>query len=119
MIAMNLPINKLSQTVTVKRTVEGHYDNSGQWVEAGDVAIATIQNTNIHPKSGKEMAATTGTVYESNYTMFAGSDDITFEIGYSSINENDTIIDSKDVPYQVITPGNWGTHYQSDLKKVV
>lgn len=115
---MHLPKNKLSQTVTVKREVEGGYDNDGNWVEGGLITIATIANANIQPKTGKEMATTTGTAYESNYTLFSGSDDILWATGYSDIQENDTVIDANGTSYTVKVPGNWNTHYQSDLKKV-
>jgi hypothetical protein len=114
---LNLPVNKLSQNITVKRDIPGHNDDSGQWVEGGEVLIASIVNANIQPKSGRERASQSGTIYESDYKMFAGTDDITWESGYSMIEAKDIIIDSRGIRHKVIFPGLFpGHHYESDLK---
>lgn len=118
---MHLPVNKLSQTVTIKRNIKGHTDpDTGNWVEGGEFAIATITNANIQPKSGRERAGQSGTRYESDYKLFAGSDDITYESGYegSGILENDIAVDADGQKYSVVFPGLWpGHHYELDLKK--
>jgi hypothetical protein len=112
----NIPKIGNPQNVTVKREIPGHNDDSGNWVEGGLATIATIIGANIQPKNGREIAATSGTDYESNYTMFAGYDDITFTAGYVAILANDVVIDAAGAQYKVINPENWGSCYQSDLK---
>jgi hypothetical protein len=112
----NIPKIGNPQNVTVKREIPGHNDDSGNWVEGGLATIATIAGANIQPKSGKEIATTSGTDYASNYTMFAGSDDITFVTGYTAILAKDIVIDAAGNQYKVVDPGNWGSCYQSDLK---
>jgi hypothetical protein len=113
---MNIPKIGSPQNVTVKRDIPGHNDEAGQWVEGGPATIATITGANIQPKSGKEIAATSGTDYASNYTMYAGANDITFVAGYSTLLAKDIVIDTAGNQYKIINPGNWGSCYQSDLK---
>ncbi len=113
---MKLPKDDTCQDVIVNRYIDGHYDDQGQWVEGGEVTIATITGADIQPKSGRERAATTGTVYESDHKMFAGVDDVAFTEGYSNLRQGDLIIDASGQRFKVILPGLWGTHYEPDLK---
>lgn len=118
---MRIPKDAYCQDVTVKRYVEGHYDENYQWVEGGEVTIATITGADIQPKSGRERAAQSGTAYESDYKMFAGADDIAFVAGYSDLRQGDFAIimnpdGTEKQRFKIILPGYWGTHYEPDLK---
>lgn len=116
---MRLPKNIVSQNVTVKRLIEGHTDETtGQWIDDTEATTATITNACVLPKSGNERAASSQTVYESNYALYAGSDDITFIAGYTDIEAGDIVIDSKGKRYQVTFPGCYGPAYQTDLKEL-
>lgn len=114
---MNIPKNIVSQTVTVKRLIEGHYDENYNWVDSSEVIVATIVNAVILPKSGHERAATIQTTYESDYTMYAGVDDIIFEEGYSELDRGDLVIDSREKKYRIVFPGFYGPVYEAALKE--
>lgn len=113
---MRLPKDDTCQDVTVKRLIEGHYDESMQWVEAGEATVATITGADIQPKSGRERAAQSGTSYESDYRMFAGTNDIAFESGFTHLKSGDIVIDAVGNQYKIVFPGFWVTHYEADLK---
>lgn len=113
---MHLPKNKLSQTVFVKTIVDGHNDDNGNWVEAEEILIATIDNANIQPKSGRERASQSGTSYDADYKLYAGTDDIVFEPGFVDLMTGNIVVDSKDKRYRIVFPGYLTTHYESDLK---
>jgi hypothetical protein len=116
-ITMRLPVDDTCQDVTVKRLKEAGYNEEGQWVEGGEQDVAAISNADIQPKSGRERSAQSGTSYESDYTMYVGTDDIVWQPGYTRIKEGDIIIDAAGNKYKVVFPGFWpGSHYQSDLK---
>ncbi len=113
---MQLPETIISQEVIIEREIEGGYDDNGDWQEGGPKIIAIIQDANILPKSGSQIASVLQTSYESDYEMYAGSENITFEEGYGEIKKGDTVIDSKEKKYNVVFPGNYGPAYVSQLK---
>jgi hypothetical protein len=113
---MRLPKTAVSQNVVVKRTAEGHYDENMQWVEPGEIQIAAIINANIVPMSGQERASASQAGFESNYKMFAGDEDITFEAGYSDFQAGDFVIDAKGQRHKITFPGDFKMAYACDLK---
>lgn len=114
---MRLPKTPASQTVTVKRFVEGHYDENHNWVDAHEATVATITNASILPKSGRERAATVQTTYESEWTMWAGTDNITFEEGFSELERGDIVIDGKGRRFRIVFPGDYGPVFEVSLKE--
>lgn len=113
---MRLPKDESCQIVAIKRLIEGYYDDQNQWVEGGETIVATITGVDIQPKSGRERVATSGTAYESDYRMYAGTDDITFESGFMSLQTKDIVTDAAGNQYRIVFPGYWSTHYEADLK---
>jgi hypothetical protein len=117
---MRLPKTPASQNVVVKRLIEGHYDENYNWVEPGEQAIATIINASILPKSGRERAATVQTTYESEWTLWAGTDNITFEEGFSELERGDVVVvgaGEKAKRYRIVFPGFYGAAYEVALKE--
>ena len=121
---MRLPKTPASQNVVVKRLIEGNYDENHNWVEPGEQAIATIINASILPKSGRERAATVQTTYESEWTLWAGTDNIIFEEGFSELERGDVVIagtsegdDEKAKRYRIVFPGFYGAAYELALKE--
>ncbi len=119
---MRLPKTPASQNVVVKRLIEGGYDENHNWVEPGEQAIATIINASILPKSGRERAATVQTTYESEWTMWAGTDNIIFEEGFSELKCGDVVVagaGEKAKRYKIVFPGFYGAAYELALKEDV
>lgn len=114
---MRLPKTPASQNVVVKRLIEGHYDENHNWVDAHEATVATITNVSILPKSGRERAAALQTVYESEYTMWVGTDNITFEEGFSELERGDIVIDGKGRRFTIVFPGDYGPVYEASLKE--
>lgn len=114
---MRLPKTPASQTVTVKRFVEGHYDENHNWVDAHEATVATIANASILPKSGRERAAEVQTVYESDYTMWVGRKNITFEPGFSTLERGDIVIDGKGRRFRIVFPGDYGPAFEVSMKE--
>lgn len=117
---MRLPKTPASQNVVVKRLIEGHYDKDYNWVEPGEQAIATIIDASILPKSGRERAATVQTTYESEWTMWAGTGNITFEEGFSELERGDVVVvgaGEKEKRYRIVFPGFYGAAYELALKE--
>lgn len=104
-----------TQTCTVKRNIEGHYDN-GQWVPAGKQLIATVE-ADIQPKSGRERATGLQTEYESDYKAYVDNQDIAFEPEYAEIQKGDFLIDANNKKYRIIFHRKWDEHYIYDLKE--
>jgi hypothetical protein len=114
------PKTPASVNTTVKRLIEGHYDENHNWVDASERTIATIINANILPKSGRERAATVQTTYESEWTMWVGTDNITFEEGFSELERGDIVIagpSGKEKRYRIVFPGFYGSAYGAALKE--
>lgn len=117
---MKLPKTPASQNAVVKRLIEGHYDKDYNWVEPGEQAIATIIDASILPKSGRERAATVQTTYESEWTMWAGTGNITFEEGFSELERGDVVVvgaGEKEKRYRIVFPGFYGAAYELALKE--
>lgn len=114
---MKLPKTPASQNVVVKRLIEGHYDENHNWVDAHEATVATITNASILPKSGRERAAAVQTVYESDYTMWAGRKNIAFEPGFSELKQGDIVIDTKGRRFTIVFPGDYGPVYEVSLKE--
>lgn len=114
---MKLPKTPASQNVVVKRLIEGHYDENHNWVDAHEATVATITNASILPKSGRERAATVQTTYESEWTMWAGTDNITFEEGFSELKRGDIVIDGKGRRFRIVFPGDYGPAFEVSLKE--
>lgn len=114
---MKLPKTPASQNVVVKRLIEGHYDENHNWVDEGEQTIATITNASILPKSGRERAVAVQTVYESDYTMWAGRKNIAFEPGFSELKQGDIVIDTKGRRFTIVFPGDYGPVFEVSLKE--
>ena len=114
---MKLPKTPASVDVIVKRLVPGHYDENHNWVDASEQTIATIINASILPKSGRERAAEVQTVYESDYTMWAGRKNITFEPGFSTLERGDIVIDGKGRRFRMVFPGDYGPVFEVSMKE--
>ncbi len=113
---MNIPKDEYCQDAIVNRMTDSGYDEYGQWHEGGDVKIATITGADIQPLSWRQRAAgASGTNYDSDHQLFAGSEDIGFESGYTELLVNDMVV-WKSKTYRIVFPGNWGSHYESYLK---
>ena len=114
---MRLPKTPVAVDVVIKRLVPGHYDENHKWVPASEQEIATIVNASILPKGGQERAETLQTKYESDYTMWFGSEDITFREGYSKLQSGDIILDSKGRRFISVFIGDYGIAYKVSLKE--
>ena len=115
---MRTPKTPISQTVTVTRGDEGHYEN-GQWVEPSGQTIATITDANIVPKSGRERATSVQTVYESDYQLIAGDDNVEFEDGYEEIKRGDIVTDIYGRKFTIVFPGFFGIAHVTELKEIL
>lgn len=113
---MYIKPDEFCQIVQVKVLTEAGYDEQGQWHDAQEILVATIDGADIQPKSGRERAAEVQTSYESDYKMFAFKQDITFEAGYSELKQGMVVVDEAGKRYKIVFPGNWEAHYEADLK---
>jgi hypothetical protein len=114
---MKVPKYKgISQDVTIKRTTEGHNDANLQWVEGGEVLIATAIGVTLYPMTGKDRSDPRQGGYTSDYVLYAGTDDLVFETGYLDIEDGDFVYDAAGKRYKVIFPGLFpGSHYEAEL----
>ncbi len=121
---MKTPKTPISQTVIVTRGTEGHYEN-GQWVEPGEETIATIKDANVIPKSGRDRATSVQTVYESDYQLIAGDENIEFEtsvvhgLPYEEIKRGDIVTDVYGRQFVIVFPGFFGIAHVTELKEIL
>jgi|GEM_PF-2166909 len=117
---MKLPANIISQDLTVERSIPGHTDpDTGQWIEATTEKVADINDGSLVPKSGGARATAIQTVYESDYDLYAGKENIVFEEGYSELKRGDIITDSRNRKYRLVFPGHYGPAYACELKEIL
>lgn len=115
---MKLPNTPVSQTVTIKRpTQPGYKEGTQEWQDAGEETVATISNAVILPKSGSQIVGTVETRYESDYTMYAGVDDINPK--GTALKRGDIVEDSMGREFTLVFPGEYGIVYEVSLKEVV
>jgi hypothetical protein len=116
---MKMIKDSMSQDVTIKRILPGHYDANQQRVEPGSVLIASVVNASIQPLSGNEIISASKQDYKSTHQGFLGTDDTTFEPGYNDLEAGDILYDENLQPFKIVFPGLYkGSHYQPYLDKM-
>lgn len=117
---MRLPKNIISQDLTVERLIPGRTNpDTGQWEDATTQIVARVKDGSIAVKSGSARATAVQTVYDSDFVVYIGEDNISFYTSGDELKRGDIVIDSRNRRYTIVFTGHWGPIYAAELKEII